>query len=142
MSEVTVGGIVVRITYSLLIAFALVAVAAPPAMAHHSFAAEYNREDPVEFDGVVTRVEWKNPHAHFYIDVTTPEGSVENWDMELASPNMLTRNGWKRDLLFEGQEIHVTGSRAKDGTNTAATTLMTLPSGNELTFISNPNADR
>ncbi len=110
--------------------------------AHHSFAAQYNSDDPVEFDGVVTRVEWKNPHAHFYVDVSGPDGAVENWDMELASPNMLVRNGWKRDLLKQGDRIHVTGTRAHDGTNTAATSLITLPDGNQLTFISNPNADR
>ena len=130
-----------RITYSLFL-FVILGAALSPGTPHHSFAAEYNREDPVEFDGVVTRVEWKNPHAHFYVDVTTAEGTVENWDMELASPNMLVRNGWKRDLLKQDMRIHVTGSRANDGTNTAATTLITLPNGNELTFISNPNAER
>jgi hypothetical protein len=127
---------------SLLVAVVVLTVAVTPSIAHHSFAAEYNSEDPVEFDGTVTRVEWKNPHAHFYVDVTSPDGTVANWDMELASPNMLVRNGWKRDLLKQGDQIHVTGSRANDGTNTAATTLITLESGDELTFISNPNADR
>ena len=125
-----------------LIAGLLVPTIGLQSAAHHSFAAQYNSDDPVEFDGVVTRVEWKNPHAHFYVDVSGPDGTVENWDMELASPNMLVRNGWKRDLLKTGDRIHVTGSRANDGTNTAATSLITLPDGNQLTFISNPNADR
>ena len=130
-----------RITYSLFL-FVVLGTAVSRGAPHHSFAAEYDRETPVEFDGVVTRVEWKNPHAHFYVDVTNADGTVENWDMELASPNMLVRNGWKRNLLTEGLEIHVTGSHAKDGTNTAATTLITLPGGDQLTFISNPNAER
>ena len=125
-----------------LIAGLLVPTIGLQSAAHHSFAAQYNSDDPVEFDGLVTRVEWKNPHAHFYVDVSGPDGTVENWDMELASPNMLVRNGWKRDLLKQGDRIHVTGSRANDGTNTAATSLITLPDGNQLTFISNPNADR
>ena len=131
-----------KTTVAALIAGLLVPTIGLQSAAHHSFAAQYNSDDPVEFDGVVTRVEWKNPHAHFYVDVSGPDGTVENWDMELASPNMLVRNGWKRDLLKQGDRIHVTGSRANDGTNTAATSLITLPDGNQLTFISNPNADR
>ena len=131
-----------KTTVAALIAGLLVPAIGLQSAAHHSFAAQYNSDDPVEFDGVVTRVEWKNPHAHFYVDVSGPDGTVENWDMELASPNMLVRNGWKRDLLKQGDRIHVTGSRANDGTNTAATSLITLPDGNQLTFISNPNADR
>ena len=131
-----------KTTVAALIAVLLVPTIGLQSAAHHSFAAQYNSDDPVEFDGVVTRVEWKNPHAHFYVDVSGPDGTVENWDMELASPNMLVRNGWKRDLLKQGDRIHVTGSRANDGTNTAATSLITLPDGNQLTFISNPNADR
>ncbi len=131
-----------KITVAALIAGLLVPTIGLQSATHHSFAAQYNSDDPVEFDGVITRVEWKNPHAHFYVDVSDPDGTVENWDMELASPNMLVRNGWKRDLLKQGDRIHVTGSRAHDGTNTAATSLITLPDGNQLTFISNPNADR
>lgn len=105
-----------------------------PAAAHHSFAAEYDANAKVEFDGVVTKVEWTNPHAHYYVAVTGADGKVTNWNMELASPNMLNRNGWTRKTLFEGQKIHVTGSRAKDGTNTAATSTIRLPEGKFLTM--------
>ena len=111
------------------------AALAAPALAHHSFAAQYDADDPVELEGVITRVEWKNPHAHFYVDVTGDNGAVANWDMELASPNMLTRNGWKRDALKEGDRVRVAGSRAKDGTPTAATTLITLDDGRQYSFI-------
>ena len=106
-----------KTTVAALIAGLLVPTIGLQSAAHHSFAAQYNSDDPVEFDGVVTRVEWKNPHAHFYVDVSGPDGTVDNWDLELASPNMLVRNGWKRDLLKQGDRIHVTGSRAHDGTN-------------------------
>lgn len=105
-----------------------------PSYAHHSFAAEYDANAKVEFDGVVTKVEWTNPHAHYYVAVTGADGKVTNWNMELASPNMLNRNGWTRKTLFEGQKIHVTGSRAKDGTNTAATSTIRLPEGKVLTM--------
>lgn len=112
---------------------AALAIAAPM-WAHHSFAAEYDANAKVEFDGVVTKVEWTNPHAHYYVDVTGPDGKVSNWNMELASPNMLNRNGWTRKTLFEGQKIHVTGSRAKDGSYTAATSTIRLPDGKMLTM--------
>jgi len=108
--------------------------AALPLAAHHSFAAEYDANAKVEFDGVVTKVEWTNPHAHYYIDVVGPDGKVSNWNFELASPNMLNRNGWTRKTLQEGLKIHVTGSRAKDATNTAATSTIRLPDGKVLTM--------
>jgi hypothetical protein len=117
-------------------AFAVVS----PLRAHHSFAAQYDSDAPVELDGVITRVEWKNPHAHFYVDVENGDGTVANWDMELASPNMLTRNGWRRDALEEGDHVVVTGSQARDGTNTAATTLITLDDGRQYSFITVINA--
>ena len=108
--------------------------AALPIAAHHSFAAEYDANAKIEFDGVVTKVEWTNPHAHYYVNVTGADGKVANWNLELASPNMLARNGWTRKTLFEGQKIHVTGSRAKDATNTAATSTIRLPDGKMLTM--------
>jgi hypothetical protein len=116
-----------------LVLAALLGVALPTA-AHHSFAAEYDSNAKVEFDGVVTKVEWTNPHAHYYVDVTGADGKVVNWNMELASPNMLNRNGWTRKTLSEGLKIHVTGSRAKDGSNVAATSTIRLPEGKVLTM--------
>ena len=120
----------------VLVALCLGVIVVTPCFAHHSFAAEYDSNDPIELDGVITRVEWKNPHAHFYVDVASDDDSIANWDMELASPNMLTRNGWRRDALAEGDHVVVTGSRAKDGTNTAATTLIMLDDGRQYSFIS------
>jgi hypothetical protein len=122
----------VKVALSVFVAF----LAALPIAAHHSFAAEYDAKAPVEFDGVVTKVEWTNPHAHFYVDVMGPDGKVVNWNMELASPNMLTRNGWKRNSLKEGDKVHVTGSRAKDGTPTAAASLIKTADGRSYTMTS------
>ncbi len=76
------------------------------------------------------------PPAHVYLDGKSPDGSVANWNLELASPNMLIRNGWRRDSLVANDHIKVTASRARDGTNTAAVVLITRDDGSELTFIS------
>jgi hypothetical protein len=78
--------------------FAAVAalLATGTAMAHHSFAAEYDANKPVTLKGTVTKVEWTNPHARFYVDVKDASGQVTNWNLELASPNVLVRNGWTR----------------------------------------------
>ncbi|MEO8100093.1 MAG: DUF6152 family protein [Acidobacteriota bacterium] len=118
----------------LLIACAVATLAAIPVAAHHSFAAEYDAKAPIEIDGVVTKVEWTNPHAHFYIDVTGPDGKVVNWNFEVGSPNLLSRNGWTRKSIKEGDKVHVAGSRAKDGTPTASASLMRLPDGQAFTL--------
>ena len=90
----------------------LLALAAAPVAAHHSFAAEYDAAKPVTLKGTVTRIEWTNPHARFYVDVKDPDGTVVNWNLELASPNVLVRQGWTRQSLKIGDLISVTGSMA------------------------------
>ena len=92
-------------------------MSALPVLAHHSFAAEYDASKPVNLKGVVTKVEWTNPHARFYVDVKDENGKVTNWNFELASPNVLTRNGWTRHSLKEGDMIEVQGAMAKDGSD-------------------------
>ena len=82
--------------------------------AHHSFAAEFDRNAPIELSGVVTKVAWQNPHAYFYIDVETPDGKFENWAISLGSPNALSRRGWQRGTLQIGDEINITGWQAID----------------------------
>jgi len=103
-----------------------------PILAHHSFASEYDSDKPVELKGVVTRVEWLNPHARFYIDVKDEKGQVTNWNLELASPNVLVRNGWKRTSLQVGDRVTVNGSLAKDGSKMANAREVVLPDGRKV----------
>ena len=102
-------------TFAALLVAAMAALVGQSAAAHHSFAAEFDAKSPIELTGTVTKVEWANPHTFFYIDVTTPKGEVENWALEMGSPNGLMRRGWTRDSMKIGDVVTVTGSRAKDG---------------------------
>jgi len=99
------------------------------ALAHHSFATQYDASKPVTLHGHVTKVEWTNPHARFYVDVADADGNVVNWNLELASPNVLSRNGWTRRALEPGDEVTVEGSLARDGSNMANARTVTLPDG-------------
>jgi hypothetical protein len=116
----------------ILIAVAGLAIPAVPAFAHHSFAAEYDAAKPIDIKGTVTKVEWTNPHARFYVDVKDANGKVTNWNFELASPNVLARNGWTRHSLKEGDVVSVQGSRAKDGDNLANARTVVLPDGRKV----------
>jgi hypothetical protein len=99
--------------------FLLVVMAAAPLLAHHSFAAEFDSKKPVELKGTLVELEWVNPHAWIHMEVTDAGGKVTKWDCELGSPNLLMRNGWRRDTLKKGDVIVVNGSQAKDGSNMA-----------------------
>jgi hypothetical protein len=112
-------------------------VSTAPVRAHHSFAAEYDSAKPITLKGVVSRIEWTNPHARFYVDVKDENGSLATWNLELASPNVLVRNGWTRKSLNIGDEITVQGSMAKDGTKMANARVVTLASGKRV-FAGSP----
>jgi hypothetical protein len=132
----------VRAKLGILIACAGLLVSAVPMSAHHSFAAEYDASKPVNLKGVVTKVEWTNPHARFYVDVKDADGKVTNWNFELASPNVLSRNGWTRHSLKEGDVISVQGSMAKDGSNLANARTVILADGRKVFAGSATDSDK
>ena len=108
---------------------------APPVRAHHSFAAEFDASKPFRYTGVVTKVEWQNPHTFFYIDVTDAQsGKVTNWAMEMGSPNGLMRSGWTRNTLKIGDRVTVEGSLARDGSPTGNARVVTLTATGQRLF--------
>ena len=109
-----------------------VAAAAVPVIAHHSFAAEFDAKKPVKLRGVVTKMEWINPHSWIHIDVKTPDGKVEQWMVEGGAPNALLRRGWNKNSLLPGTEIYVEGFQAKDGALRANGRDITFPDGKKL----------
>ena len=111
---------------------AAIVAAAVPALAHHSFAAEFDAKRPVKLQGTVTKMEWINPHAWIYLDVKNGDGSVTNWMVEAGAPNALLRRGWTKASLLPGTEILVEGYQAKDGANRANGRDITFKDGKKL----------
>ena len=107
-------------------------LSAVPVWAHHSFAAEYDSSKPIKVVGTVTKVEWTNPHARFYVTAKDDSGKVTDWNFELGSPNVLIRQGWKRSSLKEGDKVTVEGYMAKDGSNLANARRVTLADGRKV----------
>ncbi len=108
--------------------------AAAPVLAHHSFGAEYDESKPVTVTGVVTKVDWENPHIHFYLDVKDDSGNSVHWKFEGFPPNMLIRQGWRKDVTVKvGDTITVFGWRARDGANLAHSREITLADGKKMT---------
>ena len=156
-----------RVTTFLLAA--LGAWHAAPVVAHHSFAAEFDADSPIDLTGVVTKIEWRNPHTDNYgyvtpgeyyddgyegyegpcrefsqrvfIDVETPQGEYENWALEMGSPNGLMRRGWTRNSLQIGDEVSIEGSRAKDGSLKGNVRSVVLSNGERLFAGSSQNTD-
>jgi len=106
------------------------AIFAAPLIAHHSFAAQFDRSKPATLTGPVTKVDWINPHARFYLDVKDPAtGKSVHWEVELGAPAILMRQGWTRTALPIGETITVNGSLAKDGSNLLNASSVTLSNG-------------
>jgi hypothetical protein len=115
-------------TRFLFIAF-LASTPAAAVHAHHSFAAEFDSNQPVTLQGTITKVEWTNPHTYFHVDVVDAAGQVTNWAVEGGAPNALYRAGWKPNSLKVGDKVTITASRAKDGSNLANATSFMLADG-------------
>jgi hypothetical protein len=110
-------------------------LSASPLFAHHSFGAEYDADKPVTISGVVTKVEWVNPHCQFFMDVKDEKGNVANWKFAGYPPSVLYRTGWKREVTIKpGTAITVFGWRARDGTNWAHARQVTFPDGKKLFY--------
>ena len=110
-----------------------------PALAHHSFAAEFDANQLITLKGVVTRVDWMNPHVFFYLDVKDEKGKAVNWAAEGAPPNTLQRRGWWKDSLKPGDAIAVEGYRAKDGSAKVNALSVILPDGRKI-LVNSPGA--
>ena len=106
----------------------------PAALGHHSFSAEFDANQPITLTGSVTSVEWRNPHVWFYVDVKDDNGSVANWGFELASPNLLLRNGWTAQSMKVGDVVMVEAFRAKNGKNLANAHGVTLAASGKTLF--------
>ena len=99
------------------------------ALAHHSFAAEFDGSKPIDLRGVVTKVEWTNPHTYFFIEVENEQGEYDEWALEMGSPNGLMRRGWTRNTLEIGTDVMVRGTRARDGSFKGNATTVVLVEG-------------
>jgi len=110
----------------------LLASAAFPAFAHHSFAAEYDAKASVTLKGVVTKIEWTNPHIYYYIDVKDESGNVANWAVEGYPPNTLRRVGFTKDMMKPGDSVTVTGWLSRDGSKRCASREVTLQDGRKM----------
>ena len=115
----------------LILAFLLFSIgilASQPLFAHHS-SASYDTEHPMTLKGVINNVEWTNPHVFIYLDVKDENGGVEQWRVEGNSPNMLTRAGWKKEMIKAGDQIVVNGAQAKNGSKVVRLISLTLANG-------------
>jgi hypothetical protein len=118
-----------RLKQAVLVAGIGLLAAALPLVAHHSFAAEFDSTKAITLQGVVTKLDWMNPHIWIYLDTKDDSGTVAHWQCEGGPPNTLTRNGWSKDSLKIGDQVNIDGFRSKDGSNTCNARSVKLPNG-------------
>jgi hypothetical protein len=125
---------IIDMRYALLTGFSgLCALVAPvPALAHHPFSAEFDAQAPLTLSGIITEVDWGNPHVYVHVDAKDPSGQTRKWTLELASPTMLTRRGWTKDSLKIGEVITTRGYRAKSEPFATAARMIELPGGKQM----------
>jgi len=121
-----------RVALSFLLAGLGLGVLAGSAFAHHAFAGQYDKDNPIQLTGTVTKIEWMNRHARFYLDVKDEGGNVTNWNIELGPPLILRRAGWNQNSLKVGDRVTVQGYRAKDGSKMANGSKATLADGRQV----------
>jgi hypothetical protein len=118
-----------KATFGVVVAGMGLLLSVAPVWGHHSFAAEFDNQKPVTLKGTVTKIDWMNPHIWIYVDVKDESGKVVSWQCEGGPPNSLTRNGWTKNALKQGDEVTIEGFRAKDATNTCDSRSVKLPDG-------------
>ncbi len=123
-----------RLTGLLAVAALFLLVA--PALAHHPFAAEFDKDKPIHLTGTVSKVDWTNPHAFVYVDAKENDGHIANWTIELGGPNALERRGWTKTSLKNGDQITVNGWQARDESHRGNANTIMLPNGKELNAAS------
>ena len=121
-----------KIWTKTLLAALIAVTSGGAAMAHHSFASEFDAAKKLKLTGTVTKVQWRNPHTYFFVDVKGEDGAIHNWAMELGSPNVLMRRGWTRDSLKIGDQVTVEGARARDNSYKGNANSVVMADGKRL----------
>jgi len=130
-----------RIIGCLIVVFSLL-ISAIPVGAHHAFATEFDGKKPVTMKGIITKIEWMNPHVWFYLDIKNENGEIQNWGFEMGGPNSLRNSGWTRETMKIGDEVIVEGSMAKNNSKNVNAKSVTLAStGKKLGAASSGNVD-
>ena len=116
-----------RLILSLIVISGLL-LSTVPAIAHHAFATEFDADKPVTKRGIVTKIDWSNPHVWFYVNVKTASGEIENWGFEMGGPNSLRNSGWTKETMKIGDEVIVDGSLARNGSRNVNAKSVTMAS--------------